>query len=113
MQNISDVLEELTVEKETEFSYLINKTNFSYEAKQVIKFLHNRIIDLERQEKKKKTLQDQKQNVLAKSYFTPEYTSINNNYKIQSNKKLTHTDKKGYITGMSLAEQKAQEFNRK
>ncbi len=116
MQNISDALEQLTIEKNTEFTFLINKTNFSEEAKHVIHFLHDRIIDLERQEKKSKSLQDQKSSVLAKSHFTPKYATINQNYRKTNlgNKHQNHADNgKAFITGMSLAEQKAQEFNRK
>ena len=110
MQNICDALEDLTVEKETEFTYLINKTNFSNEAKQVIQFLHNRIIDLERLEKRKTTLETQKHDVLAKSLFTPNYASIHNNYVKTKQKNSANQSK--MITGMSLAEQKAREFNR-
>jgi len=112
MQNISDVLEKLTLEKETEFNYYISKTNFSHEAKQLVTILHNRIMELERKEKKNTSLQEQKNTVLGNSYFTPEYKSINNNYKIQPQKEHTSSGK-GYVTGMSLAEQKAQEFNRR
>ena len=72
MQNISDALEDLTLEKETEFTFLINKTNFSHEAKQVINFLHNRIIDLERKRKKNTFLETQKHNALAKKFFYSE-----------------------------------------
>lgn len=110
MQNITDVLEELTIEKESEFKYLINQTDFTDKAKTLIQFLHNRIIDLERKEKKTKSLQDQKCSVLAKSHFTPKYTTINQNYK-KTNRQQDNG--KTFITGMSLAEQKAQEFNRK
>ena len=116
MQNISDALEDLTLEKETEFTFLINKTNFSHEAKQVINFLHNRIIDLERKEKKNTFLETQKHNALAKSFFTPNYAEINNNYMRHTTAKQHKNDEKvgkKFITGMSLAEQKAQEFNRK
>lgn len=108
MQSISDALEDLTLEKETEFTYLINKTNFSNEAKQVINFLHNRIIDLERTEKRKTTLETQKNNALSKSFLTPDYAAINNNYI----KHTTLQNQKKNITGMSLAEQKALEFKR-
>lgn len=111
MQNICDALEDLTIEKETEFTYLINKTNFSDEAKQIIRFLHNRIIDLERKEKRKTTLETQKHNSLAKSFLTPTYASINNNY--IKNKQENGLSQSKMITGISLAEQKAREFNRK
>ena len=110
MQNICDALEDLTVEKETEFTYLINKTNFSDEAKQVIQFLHNRIIDLERTEKRKTTLETQKHNSLARSFLTPSYASINNNY--IKNKQKNGLSQSKMVTGMSLADQKAREFNR-
>ncbi|MAD25048.1 MAG: hypothetical protein CMO44_12835 [Verrucomicrobiales bacterium] len=111
MENITDYIEELSIQKDTEFNLLIDKTNFSDDAKTLIKHLHNRILHLEKSQQKNISLSQQKEGMLGRSQFVPTYNDIDTHY--SNHKQNNQTKRKGFMTGMSLAEQKAQEFNRR
>ena len=106
---ISDHLESYRLEKDVKFNMLIDKTDFADEAKDLILELHSRLLDLEVKSCKSKLQDTEKTSLLHCSSDAPSYSSIKTKVKSRS---FNIDKKKGFLDSVSLAEQKAQEFNR-
>tara|TARA_B100000902_G_C27102765_1_gene809643 strand:+ start:288 stop:626 length:339 start_codon:yes stop_codon:yes gene_type:complete len=106
---ISDHLESYRLEKDVKFNMLIDKTDFSDEAKDLISELHSRLLDLELKSCKSKIQDSEKTSLLHSSSDAPSYSSIKTKIKSRT---YDMDKKKGFLDSVSLAEQKAKEFNR-